>query len=74
MFSLVKISCILLVIATATNTFADEIKIEDGVLILTKDNFKGAVADNEFVLVEFCKYFFCHYFHYSFNILIMFWG
>lgn len=32
-----------------------EIKLEDGVLVLTKDNFKGAITDNEFVLVEFCK-------------------
>lgn len=31
----------------------DEIKTEDEVLVLTKDNFKTAIADNEFVLVEF---------------------
>lgn len=34
---------------------ADEIKEEGGVLVLTKDNFKGVTTDNDFVLVEFCK-------------------
>lgn len=33
-----------------------EVTIEDGVLVLTDDNFKSVVTDNEFVLVEFCKY------------------
>lgn len=33
-----------------------EIKTEDGVLVLNDDNFKSAIADNEFILVEFCKY------------------
>lgn len=32
-----------------------EVTIEDGVLVLTDDNFKSVVTDNEFVLVEFCK-------------------
>lgn len=32
---------------------AEEIKVEDGVLVLTVANFKQAIADNEFVLVEF---------------------
>jgi len=31
----------------------DEIKKEEGVLVLTEKNFDSAVADNEFVLVEF---------------------
>lgn len=30
-----------------------EIKVEEGVLVLTKDNFKAAISDNEYVLVEF---------------------
>merc|ERR1711990_1396958 len=30
-----------------------EIKKEEGVLVLTEKNFEGAIADNEFVLVEF---------------------
>ncbi|XP_074034328.1 protein disulfide isomerase [Leptinotarsa decemlineata] len=33
--------------------FSDEIATEDGVLILNKENFKSAVSDNEFILVEF---------------------
>lgn len=50
--------CSLLLVATATlGVYADkEIKTEDGVLVLTVDNFKKAIEDNEFILVEFCKY------------------
>ena len=33
-----------------------EITEEEGVLVLTNDNFDGAVKDNEFVLVEFCTF------------------
>lgn len=36
---------------------ADEIKREENVLVLTKDNFEEAVK-NKNVLVEFCKYAF----------------
>lgn len=36
-----------------------EVKTEDGVLVLTTENFESVIKDNEFVLVEFCKYFFC---------------
>lgn len=32
-----------------------EVELEDGVLVLTEDNFDSVVQDNEFVLVEFCK-------------------
>ena len=37
---------------------APEIKIEENVLVLTEKNFEHAVNSNEFVLVEFCKYYF----------------
>ena len=35
---------------------AEEIKEEDGVLVLTKANFKSALEKYEHILVEFCKY------------------
>jgi hypothetical protein len=43
------------ILALTAVAFADddEIKKEEGVLILTEKNFEKAVADNEFVLVEF---------------------
>merc|ERR1712209_117115 len=34
-------------------TVADEITKEEGVLVLTEKNFEGAIADNEYILVEF---------------------
>ena len=49
--------CALLLVAASV--CADEIKSEDGVLVLTVDNFDSAIKSNEFVLVEFCKYNFC---------------
>ena len=47
--------CSLLLVAATTfvANAEEDIKVEDGVLVLTKDNFKAAISDNDFVLVEF---------------------
>ena len=46
----------LLVITFAVGiSFAEDIKREENVLVLNKNNFEEAIA-NEFVLVEFCTY------------------
>jgi hypothetical protein len=44
----------LLLLGALSAVFAD-ITEEKGVLVLTKDNFDGAIADNKYILVEFCK-------------------
>lgn len=44
----------LLLLCAFGAVFAD-ITEEKGVLVLTTDNFDGAVADNKYILVEFCK-------------------
>lgn len=33
----------------------EEIKLDEGVMVLTDGNFESAIADNPFLLVEFCK-------------------
>lgn len=35
---------------------AAEIQVEEGVLVVTVENFDSVIADNDFVLVEFCKF------------------
>lgn len=53
-------ACFLLLGAALNLTFAEEeIKLDEGVLVLTEGNFDTAVTDNKYVLVEFCKY--CHF-------------
>lgn len=46
---------VILLLGLVAYSTADIVE-EDGVLVLTKENFDGAVTDNEFVLVEFCEY------------------
>lgn len=48
-----KFACLLLLGAALSCTFAEEIKLDEGVLVLTESNFDQAITDNKFVLVEF---------------------
>jgi len=51
----------LLVIALFCGTsLAEEVKREENVLVLNKNNFDETVNNNNYVLVEFCKYLFIH--------------
>ena len=54
MFTTMKLFLSLCFLLAAANAAIEE---EEGVLVLTEDNFESAIADNEFILVEFCKYF-----------------
>ena len=48
-----KVSLFIVAALLAVATYADEITKEEGVLVLTEKNFEKAIADNEYVLVEF---------------------
>ncbi|KRT78154.1 Thioredoxin, partial [Oryctes borbonicus] len=48
-----KFLSVIFLVYALNNAGADDIKLDEGVLVLTADNFKTAIADNEFVLVEF---------------------
>ncbi|RXG70574.1 Protein disulfide-isomerase [Armadillidium vulgare] len=47
------LNCLLVLTLSSVLISADEIKTDEGVLVLTKDNFKQAVEEYEFILVEF---------------------
>lgn len=49
-----KVSIIIL-LSCLTAAFAEDVKEEEGVAVLTTKNFNSFIDDNEFVLVEFCK-------------------
>ena len=38
--------------------FAEEIAEEEGVLVLQTSNFDQALKDNQYILVEFCEYWY----------------
>ncbi len=46
----------LLLIIALNYIHCDDIKEDNGVLVLNKANFKQAVDGNEHILVEFCEY------------------
>lgn len=46
---------LLFVTALVVISAAEDVELDEGVLVLTSDNFDGVLKDNELVLVEFCK-------------------
>jgi len=53
MFLLAVTTCILALSGFVQCEAESKPNVENGVLVLTQENFKGALADNEFILVEF---------------------
>ena len=49
-------SLFFLLALAVTACVADDIAEEENVLVLTTENFGGAIEDNTYILVEFCKF------------------
>ena len=61
---------LLFVAALAALSGAVEIEEDEGVLVLTNENFQQAIDENEFILVEFCES--ClHSSHHCFHKLVV---
>lgn len=33
-----------------------KVELEEGILVINKDNFDSVIKDNDYVLIEFCEY------------------
>lgn len=59
-------TAIFFVFLSIIGTFAAEIETEDEVLVITNKNFKDAIAQHPYILIEFCKYHSLFIINYSF--------
>lgn len=53
-----RIMRILFVTALCVMGSLAEIDTEDGIMVITEDNFEEAIDENPYIAIEFCKYFF----------------
>lgn len=59
-----------LLLSLVAFAFGEDIKEEEGVLVLTEAVFDQAIADNEHILVEFCKLLYTFWLVFVFTIHI----